>query len=75
LESAGRAQQIPSMQTANVSPMSPNSFDFAHRISIDGQLSVEGSEIRAWAAFDAADPMKVKSLPIPAAVIARFRAA
>jgi len=52
-----------------------SSFDVAHRISIDGQLSVEGSEIRVWAAFDAEDPMKLKSLPIPAAVIDRFRAA
>ncbi|TMJ31451.1 MAG: acyl-CoA thioesterase [Alphaproteobacteria bacterium] len=52
-----------------------SSFDVAHRISIDGQLSVEGNEIRVWAAFDAEDPMRLKSVPIPAAVIERFRAA
>jgi 4-hydroxybenzoyl-CoA thioesterase len=52
-----------------------SSFDVAHRVSIDGRLSVEGTEIRVWAAFDAEDPMRLKSVPIPAAVIERFRAA
>jgi 4-hydroxybenzoyl-CoA thioesterase len=60
---------------SEVSEFRRSSFDVQHRISIDGRLAVEGSEIRVWAAFDAEDPMKLKSLPIPAAVMERFRAA
>ena len=60
---------------SEVSEFRRSSFDVAHRISIDGRLAVEGGEIRVWAAFDAEDPMKLKSLPIPASVIERFRAA
>jgi 4-hydroxybenzoyl-CoA thioesterase len=47
----------------------------AHRISIGGELAVEGSETRVWAGRDPKDPVKLKGVPIPAAVIARFRAA
>ena len=50
-----------------------SSFEVRHRIAIGGQTVVEGSETRVWAARDAADPTKLKGVPIPAAVIDRFR--
>ena len=51
-----------------------SSFDVTHHISIGGQLAVEGHETRVWAAQDPNDPIKLKGIPIPAAVIERFRA-
>jgi 4-hydroxybenzoyl-CoA thioesterase len=50
-----------------------SSFELRHRISIGGETAVEGSETRVWAARDAQDPAKLKGVPIPAAVIERFR--
>jgi 4-hydroxybenzoyl-CoA thioesterase len=60
---------------SEVSEFRRSSFDVAHRIAIDGRLAVEGSETRVWAAYDRNDPLKLRSMPIPAAVIERFRAA
>ena len=60
---------------SEVSEFRRSSFDVAHRISIGGELAVEGSETRVWAGRDPDDPVKLKGMPIPAAVIARFRAA
>jgi 4-hydroxybenzoyl-CoA thioesterase len=60
---------------SEVSEFRRSSFDVAHRITIDGRLAVEGSEIRVWAASDPDDPLKIRSVPIPASVIERFRAA
>ena len=51
-----------------------SSFEVKHRISIRGELAVEGSETRVWATQDPSDPVKLKGIPIPAAVIERFRA-
>ena len=59
---------------SEVSEFRRSSFEVAHRISIDGELAVEGSETRVWAARDPNDPVKLKGTPIPAAVIERFRA-
>lgn len=59
---------------SEVSEFRRSSFEVAHRISIDGELAVEGSETRVWAGRDPDDPAKMKGVPIPAAVIARFRA-
>ena len=59
---------------SEVSEFRRSSFDVAHRISIGGELAVEGSETRVWAGRDPDDPVKLKGMPIPAAVIARFRA-
>jgi 4-hydroxybenzoyl-CoA thioesterase len=50
-----------------------SSFDVRHRISVGGQIAVEGSETRVWAARDPNDPEKLKGIPIPAAVIERFK--
>ena len=60
---------------SEVSEFRRSSFDVAHRISIGGELAVQGSETRVWAGRDPKDPVKLKGVPIPAAVIAQFRAA
>ncbi len=52
-----------------------SSFDVRHRITMDGRVAAEGSEIRVWAAFDRHDRLQIRSVPIPADVIERFRAA
>ena len=49
-----------------------SSFDVEHRLSIGGELAVEGAETRVWAARDKADPDKIHATAIPADVIARF---
>jgi len=36
-------------------------------------VAVEGRETRVWAARDPADPSKMKSVPIPPEITARFR--
>jgi 4-hydroxybenzoyl-CoA thioesterase len=51
-----------------------SSFDVTHRLSIAGELAVEGRETRVWATRDKDDPARIRSAPIPAAVIERFRA-
>lgn len=48
-----------------------SSFEVCHRIFVDGKLAVEGSETRVWAALD--DNGKLKTMPIPADVIAKFK--
>jgi 4-hydroxybenzoyl-CoA thioesterase len=59
---------------SEVSEFRRSSFEVRHVISIDGDVAVEGSEVRVWASQDPADPVKLKTMPIPAAVIERFRA-
>ena len=59
--------------TSQVSEFRRSSFDVAHRMTIRGELAVEGKETRVWAARDPADPAKMTAQPIPADVIARFR--
>lgn len=49
-----------------------SSFDVEHQLSIDGQIAVEGSETRVWAARAKHDPEKIAGVAIPADVIARF---
>jgi len=60
---------------SQVSEFRRSSFEVAHRISIDGELAVEGSETRVWAARDPHNPAALKGIPVPAAVIERFKAA
>jgi 4-hydroxybenzoyl-CoA thioesterase len=60
---------------SEVSKFGRSSFEVSHRISIGGELAVEGSEMRVWAGRDPDDPVKMKGVPIPAAVIARFQVA
>jgi 4-hydroxybenzoyl-CoA thioesterase len=58
--------------SSTVAAFRRSSFDLVHRISIGGRLAVEGRETRVWAGRDPADPRRLKSVPIPAEVIARF---
>jgi 4-hydroxybenzoyl-CoA thioesterase len=59
-------------QTSRVSEFRRSSFDVEHLLFVRGALAVEGKETRVWTARDAADPSKIKSLPIPPEVTARF---
>ena len=61
--------------TSQVSELRRSSFDVAHRITVRGEVAVEGSETRVWAARDPADPQKIRSQPIPPEVAARFQMA
>ncbi len=59
--------------TSQVTEFRRSSFDIEHRLMVRGTLVVEGRETRVWATRDAADPLRIKSLPIPDAVVARFQ--
>jgi len=50
------------------------SFAIEHRLSLDGETCVQCSETRVWVVRDPADAGRFKSHPIPAAVLAKFRA-
>jgi 4-hydroxybenzoyl-CoA thioesterase len=60
---------------SNVSAFRRSSFDVQHRLLRAGDLVIEGGETRVWAAADKDDPSKLKSRPIPPAVIERFKSA
>ena len=60
---------------SEVSAFRRSSFDVAHRLSIGGELAVEGSETRVWAGPHPGDPSRLQGKPIPAAVSERFKAA
>ncbi len=49
-----------------------SSFDVEHRISIGGELAVEGGETRVWAVRSTDDPEKIAAATIPKDVIAKF---
>ncbi len=57
---------------SRVSEFRRSSFDVEHRISVGGELAVEGGETRVWAARDKANPEKIGAVAIPAEVIAKF---
>jgi 4-hydroxybenzoyl-CoA thioesterase len=52
-----------------------SSFKIEHRLSKGDALAAEGFETRVWAKRDPGDPGRIKSEPIPAAVLARLQAA
>jgi 4-hydroxybenzoyl-CoA thioesterase len=58
--------------TSQVSEFRRSSFDVDHKLTVGGELAVEGRETRVWAARDPASPSQIKAQPIPADVIARF---
>jgi len=60
--------------TSEVAEFRRSSFDVDHRLMLDGELAVEGRETRVWATTDKDDPARIRSKPIPADVIGRFRA-
>ena len=49
-----------------------SSFDVEHRLTIGGELAVDGGETRVWAARDKTNPDKIDAIAIPNEVIARF---
>jgi 4-hydroxybenzoyl-CoA thioesterase len=57
---------------SQVSEFRRSSFDVEHRISIGGELAVEGGETRVWAVRSAYDPEKIAATTIPKDVIAKF---
>ena len=60
---------------SEISKFGRSSFEVRHRISIDGELAVEGSEIRVWATRDPDDTTRLRVIPSPADVIGRFTVA
>jgi 4-hydroxybenzoyl-CoA thioesterase len=50
-----------------------SSFEVRHRMWKDGQLVAEAQEVRVWAESDPNDSLRLRSKPIPAEIIARFR--
>lgn len=57
---------------SRVSEFRRSRFDVEHRLSANGELAVEGGETRVWAVRDKANPDKIKTVAIPADVIAKF---
>jgi 4-hydroxybenzoyl-CoA thioesterase len=49
-----------------------SSFKIEHRLTHEGALAVEGAETRVWAGRDPADPSRIRSLPLPEQLVARF---
>lgn len=49
------------------------SFKINHKLTKDGDLAAEGFETRVWLARQPDDPSVIKSHPIPAEVVARFK--
>jgi 4-hydroxybenzoyl-CoA thioesterase len=60
---------------SRVSEFRRSSFDVEHRLSVNGELAVEGQETRVWAVRDKANSEKIATAAIPADVIAKFGAA
>ena len=50
-----------------------SSFKVRHRLLKGDALGVEGHEVRVWAGRDPADASRLKGLPVPEEVKARFR--
>jgi 4-hydroxybenzoyl-CoA thioesterase len=49
-----------------------SSFKIEHRLTKAGALAVEGFETRVWVVCHPDDPKRMKSLPMPAEVVARL---
>jgi 4-hydroxybenzoyl-CoA thioesterase len=58
--------------TSRVSEFRRSSFDVEHRLSVVGELAVEGGETRVWASRNKDDPEKIGGTAIPGEVIAKF---
>jgi 4-hydroxybenzoyl-CoA thioesterase len=57
---------------SRISEFRRSSFDVEHRISVGGELAVEGGETRVWATRSMDDPEKIAAASIPKDVIAKF---
>src|SRR5215470_9821164 len=58
--------------TSRVSEFRRSSFDVEHRLTVGGELAVEGGETRVWASRSKDDPEKIGGTVIPPDVIAKF---
>jgi 4-hydroxybenzoyl-CoA thioesterase len=58
--------------TSRVSEFRRSSFDVEHRLSVGGEVAVEGGETRVWASCSKDDPEKIGGTAIPGEVIAKF---
>lgn len=58
--------------TSRVSEFRRSSFDVEHRLSVAGELAVEGGETRVWASRSKDNPEKIGATAIPGEVIAKF---
>jgi len=52
-----------------------SSFFVEHKVAKQGTLALEGFETRLWTVRDAADRSRLKSAPLPAGILAGFKAA
>ena len=59
--------------TSQVREFRSSRFDVEHRLTVHDALAVEGHETRVWATADPVDSSRIKPLPVPAEVIARFQ--
>ncbi len=57
---------------SRVSEFRRSSFDVEHRLTIGGEIAVEGGETRVWTARDKTNPEKIGAVAIPAEIIAKF---
>jgi 4-hydroxybenzoyl-CoA thioesterase len=57
---------------SRVSEFRRSSFNVEHRLSVNGDLAVEGGETRVWAVRDKTNPEKIATIAIPQDVIAKF---
>ena len=57
---------------SRVSEFRRSSFDVEHKLSVNGELAVDGLETRVWAVRRTDDPEKIRAGEIPAEVIAKF---
>ncbi len=58
---------------SRVSEFRRSSFDVEHRITLGGELAVDGGESRVWTVRHKDDPHRIRAAPIPPEVIAKFR--
>lgn len=58
--------------TSRVAEFKKSSFIVEHKITVNGELAVEGQETRVWGMRRADDPEKMRAGEIPAEVIAKF---
>ncbi|MGC1682229.1 MAG: acyl-CoA thioesterase [Pseudolabrys sp.] len=58
--------------TSRVSEFRRSSFDVEHRLSVGGEVAVEGGETRVWASCSKDDLEKIGGTAIPGEVIAKF---
>jgi 4-hydroxybenzoyl-CoA thioesterase len=59
---------------SRVSAFRRSSFDVEHKITIAGELAVDGGETRVWAARAKDNPEKIGGTAIPSEIIAKFGA-